>query len=202
MPLAAALYGRPERDRPRWLFDIVVLDLVLIALFAAFRLHLLRRHDRRSPTGRRGSYNANLRQLLNARNLLLAVWATWVWRTAPSPRVAAHARHLCRRPGADLRRRHHQRRGRHRRIVTAGSALGPRLHGAVRRDAAAPRRRPTTPKLFEPEDEAPALSRLPMVSLIAISAADRDSGHRRGRAAVARRVACRPSRCGRAWRWR
>ena len=26
----------------------------------------------------------------------------------------------------------------------------------------------TTPKLFEPEDEAPALSRLPMVSLIAI----------------------------------
>ena len=36
IPLAAALYGRPERDRPRWLFDIVVLDLILIALFGAF----------------------------------------------------------------------------------------------------------------------------------------------------------------------
>ena len=27
IPLAAALYGRPDRDRPRWLFDIVVLDM-------------------------------------------------------------------------------------------------------------------------------------------------------------------------------
>ena len=36
IPLAAALYGRPEHDRPRWLFDIVLLDLLLIALFAAF----------------------------------------------------------------------------------------------------------------------------------------------------------------------
>ena len=36
IPLAAALYGRPEHDRPRWLFDIVLLDLVLIALFVAF----------------------------------------------------------------------------------------------------------------------------------------------------------------------
>jgi hypothetical protein len=25
--------GRPEQDRPRWLFDIVLLDLILIALF-------------------------------------------------------------------------------------------------------------------------------------------------------------------------
>ena len=45
IPLAAALYGRPEHDRPRWQFDIVLLDLVLIALFAAF-VYLLRGHDR------------------------------------------------------------------------------------------------------------------------------------------------------------
>src|SRR5688572_24247306 len=27
VPLAAALYGQPERDRPRWIVDIVLLDL-------------------------------------------------------------------------------------------------------------------------------------------------------------------------------
>ena len=47
IPLAAALYGRPERDRPRWLFDIVLLDLRADRALRGVSLHLLRRHHRR-----------------------------------------------------------------------------------------------------------------------------------------------------------
>lgn len=81
IPLAAALYGRPERERPRWLFDIVLLDIVLIALFAAFA-YMYFVVTLAVTDGREDIYNTNLTQLFNARNLLLAAWAGAVWRTA------------------------------------------------------------------------------------------------------------------------
>jgi len=84
IPLAAALYGRPERDRPRWLFDIVLLDLVLIALFSAF-VYIYFVVSIAITDGNEELYNTNLTQLLNARNLALALWGIAVWRTAPSP---------------------------------------------------------------------------------------------------------------------
>lgn len=84
IPLAAALYGRPERDRPRWLFDIVLLDLVLIALFSAF-VYIYFVVSISVTDGPELLYNTNLTQLLNARNLLLALWAGWVWHTASIP---------------------------------------------------------------------------------------------------------------------
>ena len=168
IPLAAALYGRPERDRPRWLFDIVLLDLVLIALFAAF-VYIYFVVTIAVTDGREDLYNDNLTQLLNARNLLLALWATWVWRTARSPAwrrmlgVYATGLALTFVGGVVIRRRRYERR------VCAGSLVGHRLHGAVRRAAAGRGRSAYDEKLFEPEEEAPALSRLPMVSLIAIA---------------------------------
>ena len=199
MPIAAALYGRPERDRPRWLFDIVVLDLVLIALFAAF-LYIYFIVTIVVTDGREDLYNANIRQLLNAKNLLLVVWATWVWRTAPSPAVAAHARHLCRGAGVDVLRRHRPRRGRHRRIAPP-APVGPRLHGAVRRDAAGRGNGLRPQAVRTGRGGAGAVA-------VAGGVADRDhvadcdSDHRRGRAAVARRCRRRPSRCGPGWRSR
>ena len=81
IPLAAALYGRPERDRPRWLFDIVLLDLILIALFGVF-LYTYFVVTIAVSGGSPQLYDANFRQLQNAKNLLLALWAMWVWRTA------------------------------------------------------------------------------------------------------------------------
>src|SRR5688500_19600135 len=81
IPLAAALYGRPERDRPRWLVDIVLLDLVLIALFSAF-VYIYFVVAVAVTDGRADRYTDNLTQLLNGRNLLLALWATYVWRTS------------------------------------------------------------------------------------------------------------------------
>jgi signal transduction histidine kinase/CheY-like chemotaxis protein len=166
LPLAAALYGRPERDRPRWLFDIVLLDLVLIALFAAF-LYSYFIVTIVVTDGREDLYDVNLRQLLNARNLLLAGWAAWVWWTAGS---AAWRRTLG--------------------IYALG--LGLTFLGGVINDAIdatgggaggladmiymAPyfvmmlaAAASYDAKLFEPEEAAPALSRLPMVSLIAIT---------------------------------
>ena len=80
IPLAAALYGRPDRDRPRWLFDIVVLDLVLIALFAVFA-YMYFVGSVGVAGGAEDLYDVNLTQLLNARNLLLAAWATYLWRS-------------------------------------------------------------------------------------------------------------------------
>jgi signal transduction histidine kinase/CheY-like chemotaxis protein len=166
IPLAAALYGRPERDRPRWLFDIVLLDLVLIALFAAF-LYSYFIVTIVVTDGREDLYDSNLRQLLNARNLLLAGWATWVWRTSVSPAwrrtlgiyaLALGATFLGGVIG-DV-------------VDGAGSGAGSLadviymapyalmlLAAAAAYDA----------KLFEPEEAAPPLSRLPVVSLIAIT---------------------------------
>lgn len=83
LPLAAALYGRPERNRPRWLFDVLRLDIVLIALFASFTyfyfvVSLV------VTDGPQEVYNANLTQLFNVKNLVLAAWAAQVWYTATS----------------------------------------------------------------------------------------------------------------------
>lgn len=166
IPLAAALYGRPERDRPRWLFDIVLLDLILIALFGAF-IYTYFIVTIAVTGGSTDLYDQNFRQLQNAKNLLLALWATWVWRTARSETwqkmLGLYAAGLA--------------------VIFAGGVLN---------DAVDPSGSQTTgslwdivfmapylvlllaaawahdARLFEPEDEAPALSTLPMVSLIAI----------------------------------
>jgi signal transduction histidine kinase/ActR/RegA family two-component response regulator len=166
IPLAAALYGRPERDRPRWLFDIVLLDLILIALFAAF-IYTYFVVTIAVTGGSIDLYDENFRQLQNAKNLLLAMWAMWVWRTARSDAWRTMLG-----------------------IYAAGLAMI--FAGGIINDAVDPSGSNTTgslwdivfmapygvlllaaawahdAKLFEPEDEAPALSKLPMVSLIAI----------------------------------
>ncbi|MDP2321509.1 MAG: ATP-binding protein [Acidobacteriota bacterium] len=167
IPLAAALYGRPERDRPRWLFDIVLLDLVLIALFSAF-VYLYFVVSIAVTDGNEALYHANLTQLLNARNLALAIWATWLWRTAPTPAwrrmLGVYAIGLSVSfvggivydvvdqtggyvPGAlwDLS------------WMLPFVFMG--LAAAVAYDE----------QLFEPQEEAPPLARLPVVSLIAIT---------------------------------
>ena len=167
IPLAAALYGRPERDRPRWLFDIVLLDFVLLALFAAF-LYIYFVATIAVTDGRAELYDVNLRQLLNARNLVLAGWALWLWRTAAS---AAWKHVLClyaiglglafaggviddvvsvagqHAPGGLAE------------VAFMAPYIALSMAAATAYDA----------KLFEPEEEAPALARLPMVSLIAIA---------------------------------
>jgi signal transduction histidine kinase/ActR/RegA family two-component response regulator len=84
IPVAAALYGRPERDRPRWLFDIVLLDIVLIALFAVFTYAYFAL-TLAVTDGPDDVYNTNLTQLFNVRNFLLAAWAAHVWYTAQAP---------------------------------------------------------------------------------------------------------------------
>jgi signal transduction histidine kinase/CheY-like chemotaxis protein len=166
IPLAAALYGRPEHDRPRWLFDIVLLDLILIALFGAF-IYTYFVVTIAVTGGSTDLYDDNFRQLQNAKNLLLAMWAAWVWRTARSP---AWRKMLG--------------------LYAAG--LAAIFVGGVINDVVDPGGSNTTGslwdivfmapyvvmllaaawayegRLFEPEDEAPALSKLPMVSLIAI----------------------------------
>jgi signal transduction histidine kinase/CheY-like chemotaxis protein len=166
IPLAAALYGRPERDRPRWLFDIVLLDLILIALFAAF-IYTYFVVTIAVTGGSIDLYDENFRQLQNAKNLLLAMWAMWVWRTARSEAwrkmLGIYAAGLA--------------------VIFAGGILNDAIdpsgsnttgslwdivfmapYGVLLLAAAAAH----DAKLFEPEDEAPALSKLPMVSLIAI----------------------------------
>ena len=131
IPLAAALYGRPERDRPRWLFDIVLLDLVLIALFSAF-VYIYFVVSIAITDGNEQLYHANLTQLLNARNLALALWSIWVWRTAPSPAwrrmlgIYAAGLSLAFAGGIVLRRHRPERR------VRARRALGPVVDAAVR----------------------------------------------------------------------
>ena len=166
IPLAAALYGRPERDRPRWLFDIVLLDLILIALFAAF-IYTYFVVTIAVTGGSTDLYDANFRQLQNAKNLLLAMWAMWVWRTARSEPWR-------------------------RMLGLYAAGLAAVFFGGIVNDAVDSTGRNTTggvwditlmapyallllaaarafdAKLFEPEDEAPPLSKLPMVSLIAI----------------------------------
>ena len=165
IPLAAALYGRPDRDRPRWLFDIVLLDLVLIALFAGFLysyfIVTIVVTDRREYL-----YDTNLRQLLNARNLLLAGWATWVWRTSGSPpwrrTLGIYALGLALTfvggvisDAIDM----DGDAGSLADMIYMAPYVVMLLAAAASYDA----------KLFEPEEAAPALSRLPMVSLIAIT---------------------------------
>lgn len=166
VPLAAALYGRPERDRPRWLFDIVLLDLILFALFAAF-LYTYFVVTIAVTGGSTDLYDTNFRQLQNAKNLLLATWALWVWRSA---RSEPWRRMLG--------------------IYAAGLAVF--FVVGLLNDAVDPGGSNATGsvwditgmapyavlllaagyafdhQLFEPEDEAPPLSKLPMVSLIAI----------------------------------
>lgn len=167
IPLAAALYGRPERDRPRWLFDIVLLDFVLIALFAAFIyiyfVVTIAVTDRREEL-----YDVNLRQLFNARNLLLAGWAVLLWRTAASANwrrvlglfaggltlvfIGGVVNDIIESRGAS----------------SSGSLwdiafMAPYIVLCLAVAAA------YEAKLFEPDEEAPELSRLPMVSLIAVT---------------------------------
>lgn len=167
IPLAAALYGRPERDRPRWLFDIVLLDLVLIALFSAF-VYIYFVVTIAVTDGREELYNDNLTQLLNARNLLLALWGTFVWRTSTSPAwrkmLGIYAAGLSLTFAGGLVYDAVELNG----AYAAGalwdiSFMAPYVvllvAAAVAHDE----------KLFEPAEQAPALSRLPVVSLIAIT---------------------------------
>jgi signal transduction histidine kinase/ActR/RegA family two-component response regulator len=167
IPLAAALYGRPERDRPGWLFDIVLLDLVLIALFSAF-VYIYFVVTIAVTDGREDLYTTNLTQLLNARNLLLALWGMWVWHTATSPHwrrvLGIYAIGLALSLGGGL-------------VYDWVEAIGSYSAGGfadlafmapyvVMSMAAATA---YESRLFEPEEEAPALAKLPVVSLIAIT---------------------------------
>lgn len=167
IPLAAALYGRPERDRPRWLFDIVLLDLVLIALFSAF-VYIYFVVSIAVTDGNEQLYNANLTQVLNARNLALALWSIWVWHTAPSPAwrrmLGVYAIGLSLTLAGGL-------------VYDAVDLAGIYVPGAlwdlvwivpyvVLTLAAAVA---YDERLFDPAEEAPALARLPVVSLIAIT---------------------------------
>lgn len=166
IPLAAALYGRPEHERPRWLFEIVLLDLLLIALFAAF-LFTYFVVTIAVTGGSTDLYDATFRQLQNAKNLLLALWAIWVWRTAQSETwrrmlgmfaaglVVSFAGGIL-NDAVDSGGSHAS--GRLWDAVFMAPYLLLLMAAASAYDA----------KLFEPEDEAPALSKLPMVSLIAI----------------------------------
>jgi signal transduction histidine kinase/ActR/RegA family two-component response regulator len=167
IPLAAALYGRPERDRPRWLFDIVLLDLVLIALFSAF-VYIYFVVSIAVTDGREDLYKDNLTQLLNARNLLLALWATYVWWTSSSTPwrrvLGVYATGLALTFLGGLVYGAVQARGTYAPgalwdIVFMAPYVAMLLAAAVAYDE----------KLFEPEEEAPALSKLPVVSLIAIA---------------------------------
>ena len=166
IPLAAALYGRPEHDRPRWQFDIVLLDLVLIALFAAF-VYIYFVVSIVVTAGPLQLYDDNLRQLLNARNLLLAVWAAWVWRTSTSPQwrkmLGVYAAGLALTFAAGVGSDFVDNSGR-----SAGGLwdllwMAPYVVMAIAAGIA------FDEKLFEPADEAPQHTGLPVVSMIAIT---------------------------------
>lgn len=167
VPLAAALYGRPERDRPRWLFDIVLLDLVLLALFSAF-VYIYFVVSIAITDGNEQLYHANLTQVLNARNLALALWSIWVWRTAPSPAwrrmLGIYAAGLSLSFAGGIVYDVVDQNG----LYVPGALWDMSwmlpyvlmsLAAAVAYDEG----------LFEPAEEAPALARLPVVSLIAIT---------------------------------
>ncbi|HXG87205.1 MAG TPA: ATP-binding protein [Vicinamibacterales bacterium] len=167
LPLAAALYGRPEQEKPRWLFDIIVLDIVLIGLFAAFA-YVYFVVSLVVTGGSEDVYHTNLTQLLNARNFILAAWAAWLWRTA---RTEPWRRMLAIYCGGLT-------------LTFVGGILSDVLdaagnHGsgslwdlawmmpyAVLSLAAA---RAYDERLFAPAEHAPPLSRLPVVSLIAVA---------------------------------
>jgi signal transduction histidine kinase/CheY-like chemotaxis protein len=167
IPLAAALYGRPERDRPRWLFDIVLLDLVLIALFSAF-VYIYFVVSIAITDGNEELYNANLTQLLNGRNLALAIWSIWLWRTAPTPAwrrmLGVYAAGLSLTFAGGIVYDVVDQAG----VYVPGALwdlawmlpyVFMSLAAAVAHDEG----------LFEPAEEAPAMARLPVVSLIAIT---------------------------------
>jgi signal transduction histidine kinase/CheY-like chemotaxis protein len=167
IPLAAALYGRPEHDRPRWQFDIVLLDLVLIALFAAF-VYIYFVVSIVVTDGPAQLYDDNLRHVLNARNLLLAAWAAWVWRTSASPvwrrMLGVYAAGLTLTFVAGALSDFVDHSGRY----VAGGLwdllwMAPYVVMALAAAIA------FDEKLFEPADEAPQLARLPVVSMIAIT---------------------------------
>ncbi|OFW46336.1 MAG: hypothetical protein A3J29_17695 [Acidobacteria bacterium RIFCSPLOWO2_12_FULL_67_14b] len=167
IPLAAALYGRPERDRPRWLFDIVLLDLVLIALFAAF-VYIYFVVSIAVTNGSEQLYNRNLTQLLNARNLLLASWAGSVWLTSSSAAwrrmLGVYAAGLTLNFAGGIAYDVIDRSGQYAAgglwdLVWMAPYVAMALAAAVAFDE----------KLFEPSEEAPPLARLPVVSLIAIA---------------------------------
>jgi signal transduction histidine kinase/CheY-like chemotaxis protein len=167
IPLAAALYGRPERDRPRWLFDIVLLDLVLIALFSAF-VYIYFVVSIAVTDGPEQLYNRNLTLLLDARNLLLAAWAGWVWITSSSMAwrkvLGLYAAGLSLNLAGGLIYNYIDRTGQY----TGGSLwdliwMVPYVVLALAAAAA------YDEKLYEPSEPAPPLARLPVVSLIAIT---------------------------------
>jgi signal transduction histidine kinase len=81
MPIAAALYGRPDRHRPRWLFNVVVLDIVLITLFFVF-IYLYTITALTVTNSPASLYAPSLTQLFNTRSIVLAVWAGWVFFSA------------------------------------------------------------------------------------------------------------------------
>jgi len=167
IPVAASLYGRPERDRPRWLFDIVVLDLVLIAMFSAF-VYVYFVVSITITNGNDELYAASVTQLFNGRNFCLAAWAVYVWRTAPAPgwrrMLGFYALALSVTFAAGVI---YDFAGTSGRYQTGGwwdlawvlPFVIMSLAAAVAYDE----------RLFEPAEEAPVLSRLPMVSLIAIA---------------------------------
>ena len=167
IPLAAALYGRPERDRPRWLTDIVLLDLILIALFSAF-VYIYFVVTILVTDGREDRYGETFGQLMNARNLLLVVWAAWVWHTATSTQWRRTLGIFAAGLG----------------VVFAGGIVNDVIDAAGRAPAGSLRdivymapfvvllvsaASAYDQRLFEPDEAAPPLSRLPVMSLIAIT---------------------------------
>ena len=167
IPLAAALYGRPEHDKPRWLFDIVLLDLVLIALFAAF-VYIYFVVSIVVTGGPGQMYDDNLRLLLNARNLLLAVWAAWVWRSSISPAwrkmLGVYAAGLTLTFVAGVALDLVERVGQY-----AAGGLWDLLWMAPYVVMALAAAVAFEEQLFDPAEEAPRLARLPVVSMIAIT---------------------------------
>ncbi len=135
IPLAAALYGRPERDRPRWLFDIVAARPDVDRAVLGVRLHLLRRVDRgdRWPRGSvQRQPHAAAERAQSAARALGDVCVAHLELDA----VAADAWRVRDRPGADVPWRPGLRRRRDEGRLCAGWVVGYRLHGAVRGDAA------------------------------------------------------------------
>ena len=167
IPIAAALYGRPERDRSRWLFDIVVLDIVLIALFAIFTYAYFV-VSLAATDGPEEVYNTNLTQLFNVRNLLLTLWATYVWWTASSPSwrrvLGLYAAGLATAFVGGIAYDVIDAFGGY--VVGGLSDVVWMLPFAMLSLAAA---QAYDFKLYEPTEPQPPLSRLPVVSLIAIA---------------------------------
>ena len=145
-----------------------LLDLVLIALFSAF-VYIYFVVSIAVTDGREELYNDNLTQLLNARNLLLALWAICGVAHGGVAGVAADARRLRARPGADVRRRHGLRRRRVAGAYAPGSAVGHRRGWRRTSCWRWPRRWPTTRSCSSLRKRRRRCRRLPVVSLIAIA---------------------------------